>query len=78
MDNEVEGVQIGIYSYEIFGKPIFRFGVQVGAFLFSIVDVNIAFCRKKLMSLLKIYVTLIQLIVLNIESNCNLASNRTT
>ena len=34
MDNEVEGVQIGIYSYEIFGKPIFRFGVQVGAFFF--------------------------------------------
>ena len=56
-------------------KNHFSFWSWTGAFLLSIMDVNIAFCRK-LVCLLKFYVTLIQLIVLNVKSKCNIASDR--
>ena len=74
MHNEVEGVQIGIIKYL---KN--RFFILELDRSFLTLDRGCEYCilQKKLMCLLNIYVAQIQLIVLNIESNCNLASNKT-
>ena len=66
---------IGIYNYKIFEKPFFILELDRS---FLTLNHGCKYCilQKKLVCLLKFYVTWIQLIVLNVKSNCNLASNR--
>ena len=63
MHNEVDGLD-WILQLQNTWITDYSFWSRTGAFLLSMVDVNIEF-----------YFTLIQLIVLNVESKCNLNRN---
>ena len=61
MHNQVAGVVWNqLYTIIKYLKNRFSLWSWTGAFLLSIVDVNIVYCRKKLVCLLKFYVTLIK------------------